>query len=570
MADQPPKARRSSPTSSAFFGVLTCLTVGSVVAFLYFARDVIVPITLAILLSFLLAPVVRRLLRWHFPRVAAVTLTVVIAFVALLGFAAIVVQEISSLAQQLPEYRSNLETKIRSLPAIVPGGGVFGRLASMAEQLGRELKQTETAASMPTGDRSAIGAPSDQLAKPVPVEIQRPEFGSLLIVQSIVGPLLQPLAMAGLVIVFVIMILLEREDLRDRVLRLAGRDLQRTTVAMDDAAQRISRYLSRQLIVNACVGLPIGFGLAIIGIPNAALWGIFAALLRFLPYLGIVIAAGFPIALAVAVAPGWTLLVWVILLFVSTELVVANLLEPWVYAASTGLSSVALIAAATFWTWLWGPIGLLLSTPLTVCLVVLGRHVPQLEFLDVILGNEPVLAPDETFYQRLLANDPEEATGQAEDFAKERSLAEFFDEVSIPSLIRAQNDSDENALSSERRLLIRDGIQAMLEDLSDDAPADASSDRPSDPPVIGGASKIVCVAGRNELDEAAALLLVHLLRSKHPGTIVEALPAEALTSNRYGAALEDSTAICLSLISTRSPVRARYLVRRLNRRAPHA
>jgi predicted PurR-regulated permease PerM len=570
VADQPPKARRSSPTSSAFFGVLTCLTVGSVVAFLYFARDVIVPITLAILLSFLLAPVVRRLLRWHFPRVAAVTLTVVIAFVALLGFAAIVVQEISSLAQQLPEYRSNLETKIRSLPAIVPGGGVFGRLASMAEQLGRELKQTETAASMPTGDRSAIGAPSDQLAKPVPVEIQRPEFGSLLIVQSIVGPLLQPLAMAGLVIVFVIMILLEREDLRDRVLRLAGRDLQRTTVAMDDAAQRISRYLSRQLIVNACVGLPIGFGLAIIGIPNAALWGIFAALLRFLPYLGIVIAAGFPIALAVAVAPGWTLLVWVILLFVSTELVVANLLEPWVYASSTGLSSVALIAAATFWTWLWGPIGLLLSTPLTVCLVVLGRHVPQLEFLDVILGNEPVLAPDETFYQRLLANDPEEATGQAEDFAKERSLAEFFDEVSIPSLIRAQNDSDENALSSERRLLIRDGIQAMLEDLSDDAPADASSDRPSDPPVIGGASKIVCVAGRNELDEAAALLLVHLLRSKHPGTIVEALPAEALTSNRYGAALEDSTAICLSLISTRSPVRARYLVRRLNRRAPHA
>src|SRR6516164_155250 len=205
VADQPPKARRSSPTSSAFFGVLTCLTVGSVVAFLYFARDVIVPITLAILLSFLLAPVVRRLLRWHFPRVAAVTLTVVIAFVALLGFAAIVVQEISSLAQQLPEYRSNLETKIRSLPAIVPGGGVFGRLASMAEQLGRELKQTETAASMPTGDRSAIGAPSDQLAKPVPVEIQRPEFGSLLIVQSIVGPLLQPLAMAGLVIVFVIM-----------------------------------------------------------------------------------------------------------------------------------------------------------------------------------------------------------------------------------------------------------------------------------------------------------------------------------------------------------------------------
>ena len=185
----------------------------------------------------------------------------------------------------------------------------------------------------------------------------------------------------GLVIVFVVMILLEREHLRDRVLRLAGRsDLHRTTVAMDDVARRISRYLSRQLLVNACCGLPIGFGLTLIGIPNAALWGIFAALLRFLPYLGIVIAACFPIALALAVDPGWTLLVWVILLFVGTELAVGNLLEPWVYADSTGLSSVALIAAATFWTWLWGPIGLLLSTPLTVCLVVFGRHVRSSNF----------------------------------------------------------------------------------------------------------------------------------------------------------------------------------------------
>jgi len=371
VADQPPRAYGRS-VSQIPSGLLTVLTIGLVVAFLYFARDVVIPITLAILLSFLLAPAVRWLRRWHLGRVPAVTLTVLIAFLALLGFAAIIVQEVSSLAQQLPEYRSNLEVKIRSLPELVPGGGVFGRLTSMVQELGRELKQTQTQNSMPTSDRPAIGgSPSDQ-TKPVPVEIQRPQFEPLQIVQGIVGPLLQPLAVAGLVIVFVIMILLEREDLRDRLLRLAGRDLHRTTVAMDDAARRISRYLSRQLVVNACCGVPIGFGLAIIGIPNAALWGIFAALLRFLPYLGIVIAAGFPFALALAVDPGWTLLVWVILLFVGIELVVANLLEPWVYAASTGLSSVALIAAATFWTWLWGPIGLLLSTPLTVCLVRSG------------------------------------------------------------------------------------------------------------------------------------------------------------------------------------------------------
>ena len=371
MADQPPRAygRSVSQIPSSF---LTVLTIGLVVAFLYFARDVVIPITLSILLSFLLAPAVRWLRRWHLGRAPAVTLTVLIAFLALLGFAGIIVQEVSSLAEQLPEYRLNLEAKIRSLPELVPGGGVFGRLTSMVRELGLELKQTQTQNSMPTSGRPAIGASPSEPTKPVPVEIRRPEFEPLQIVQGIVGPLLQPLAVTGLVIVFVIMILLEREDLRDRLLRLAGRDLHRTTVAMDDAARRISRYLSRQLVVNACCGVPIGFGLAIIGIPNAALWGIFAALLRFLPYLGIVIAAGFPFALALAVDPGWTLLVWVILLFVGIELVVANLLEPWVYAASTGLSSVALIAAATFWTWLWGPIGLLLSTPLTVCLVRSG------------------------------------------------------------------------------------------------------------------------------------------------------------------------------------------------------
>ena len=567
MAAQPPRAYGRS-VSQIPSGFLTVLTIGLVVAFLYFARDVVIPITLAILLSFLLAPAVRWLRRWHLGRVPAVTLTVLIAFLALLGFAAIIVQEVSSLAQQLPEYRSNLETKIRSLPELVPGGGVFGRLTSMVQELGRELKQTQTQNSMPTSDRPAIGGSPPEPTKPVPVEIQRPQFEPLQIVQGIVGPLLPPLALAGLVIVFVIMILLEREDLRDRLLRLAGRDLHRTTVAMDDAARRISRYLSRQLVVNACCGVPIGFGLAIIGIPNAVLWGIFAALLRFLPYLGIVIAAVFPIALALAVDPGWILLVWVILLFAGTEFVVANLLEPWVYAASTGLSSVALIAAATFWTWLWGPIGLLLSTPLTVCLAVLGRHVPQLEFLEVMLGNEPVLAPDATFYQRLLANDPYEATEQAEEFLRERSPAEFFDTVAIPALIRAQVDSDDGTLSPERRLTIKDGIEAMLEDLSDDAAADTTCEQSSRPAV--SSPGIVCVAGRNELDEAAASLLVHLLRSEPTLRVVEALPAEALTSDRYRSALEDATVICLSLVSTHSPARARYLARRLSRRAPRA
>jgi predicted PurR-regulated permease PerM len=466
MADQfpPPDLHPHPEMPPALFGAMTAVMFVVIIAVLYFASGVFIPIIVAILLSFLLAPAVRWLQRLRIGRVAAVTLAVLVAFLAIFGFGAIVVQEVSSLAQELPSYRYNLETKIRSLPGFVPGGGVIQRASDMLRELRSELTKSETKASAPEGPRDADGTST----KRIPVQIEAPEPGPLQIVQSVVGPLLQPLATTGLVIVFLIMILLEREDLRDRMLRLAGRgDLQRTTEAMDDAAQRISRYLRSQLIVNACCGLPIGIGLTLIGIPNAALWGIMTLVLRFIPYLGIVIAAAFPIALVIAVAPGWSLLVWTALLFVAIETVVSNVVEPWLYGGRTGVSPVALIAAATFWTWLWGPIGLLLSTPMTVCLVVLGRHVPQLQFLDVMLGNEPVLTPEETFYQRMLANDPEEATQQAEEFANERSLAEFFDEVAIPALVRAQADSDRGALLPERRKIFTEGFRTMLEDLAD-------------------------------------------------------------------------------------------------------
>jgi predicted PurR-regulated permease PerM len=392
---------------AGLFGMVAILVAGVVVAVLYVAREVFVPIILAVLLSFLLAPVVRWLRRLQIGRVTSVGLTVLVAFLAIAGFAAVIVGEVSSLAQELPGYSYNLQTKIRSLPGMVPGGSVFRRAAQTLQELGKELASPESRGSAQTGSPSASNTATAQPPEPLPVQLQEPESGPLQIVQAVVGPLLQPMAAAGLVVVFVIMILLEREGLRDRLLRLAGRgDLHRTTEAMNDAAQRISRYLLSQLVVNVSCGLPIGIGLTVIGIPNAALWAILTVLLRFIPYLGIVIAAAFPLTLAVAVAPGWTLLAWTALLFLTVELIVSNLVEPLVYRGTTGLSSVALIAAATFWTWLWGPIGLLLSTPMTVCLVVLGRHVPQLQFLDVILGNEPVLTPDETFYQRILAKIP--------------------------------------------------------------------------------------------------------------------------------------------------------------------
>jgi predicted PurR-regulated permease PerM len=552
------------------FGMMAVLVTATIIAILYFAREVFVPITLAVLLNFLLAPGVRWLRRLGVARVTAVALTVMFAFMAIAGFAAVIVSEVSSLAHQLPEYQYNLDTKIRSFPEMVPGGGILRRATKALRELGKELSRAETQGAAESTP-SATGASEPQPAKPIPVQVVEPEPGPLQIVQSIIGPLLQPMAMGGLVIVFVIMILLEREDLRDRLLRLAGRrDLHRTTEAMNDAAQRISRYLLCQLVVNISCGLPIGLGLTLIGIPNAALWGILVVLLRFIPYLGIVIAAAFPLALAIAVAPDWMLFVWTALLFVGIELVVANLVEPLVYGGTTGLSSVALIAAATFWTWLWGPIGLLLSTPMTVCMVVLGRHVPQLQFLNVMLGSEPVLTPMETFYQRILANDPEEATEQAEEFAKNGSLIEFFDEVAIPALARAQADSDRGVLPLEARATFESAIASMVENLSEDEGATGAPEHAAEPKPEG-LSGIICVAGRNELDEAAALLLGNVLRLERHIDTGAPLSAAALSANTaYLPLFRNASLVCLSLISTSSPARARFLVRRIRRRAPRA
>ncbi len=547
-------------------GVLTFLTLGLVVGALYLAREVLVPFALAVLLSFLLAPAVRWLRHLRAGRVTAVAITVLVAFQIILAFGLIVGREMSLLAPELPEYRLNIEAKLHSLPKAIP----LGRVAAVLHQATLELKRSEQPNPAPAAAPSAAGRTAAEAAKPLPVVVQQPGMTPLEIAETIIGPLLQPLAMAGLVIVLVIFILLEREELRDRLLRLfGGGDLHRTTEAMNEAAHRVSRYLLSQLSINAVEGALLGIGLAVIGIPNAALWGILAMLLRFIPYLGIVIAACFPLALALAVAPGWSLLLWTALLFIATELIVANLVEPRLYAGSTGLSSVAVIGAAVFWTWLWGPIGLLLSTPLTACLLVLGRHVPQLRFLDVILGSEPVLTPDETFYQRLLADDPEEATEQAEAFAKEKSLDAFAEEVAIPVLARAQADSDRGILPAERRATVKEGFAKILENLFEDSVVDFDATAETGESGSTDTRLIMCVAGRNELDEAAAMLLASLLRARgHAAFVFPADSAAALSGQRVS--LRDAAIICLSLISTSSPARARHIVRRLRRRAPRA
>ena len=533
--------------------MLGVLAAAAIVAILYFGRDIFVPLALAVLLSFLLAPAVRWLRR-RIGRVAAVSVVMFAALVPICGLTVVIGHDIAALTPHLPEYRYNVEHKIQSLSDSVPGGDLFRRSVAFLHKLQNQL---------PISPRQAAAKrAAAQPRPPLPVLVEQPSPGPLEIMRRVVGPLLRPLALAGLVLIFTIMMLYDWEDLRDRVFRLAGADdLQRTTQALGDAGQRISRYLSLQLAVNAGYGILAGIGLTVIGISNSALWAVTTAVLRFIPYLGIWIAALLPLSLAIAVAPGWSLFGWTLLLYVMIELIVANLLEPRLYHHNVGLSSVAVIAAAVFWTWLWGPVGLLLSTPLTLCLIVLGQNVPQLQFLDVILGSEPVLAPEQRFYQRLLAGDPEEATLQAEEFAEERSLAEFADEVAIPALAIAQADSDRGALAADGRKALRAGIAAMLENLVDGGEPHAS----------GARGRVVCVAGRNSLDEAAALLLVRLLRERGRVAVDRALSADALSPEADGLpALRRADILCLSLISSGSTLRARYLVRRLRRRAPKA
>lgn len=546
LADQPSfdEPRRS--------GLLAPLVIAAIViAGIYFARPVLEPFALAVLLSLMLAPAVRWLHRLGIGRAPAVFISVVVACVLILGFVAAVGDEAISLVKDLPKYEQNIASKIHLLNDSIPGAGVIGRATRVFHELGQEFGGVATSPAPLAG------------RWPMPVEIVGTGTAPLQVLSDIAGPLLFPVAAAGMVLLFLVMILLKREDLRDRLLRLAGvRDLHRTTAAMNEAAERVSRYLLSQLAVGVCYGVPVGIGLAVIGIPSALLWGMLGVVMRFLPYIGGPLTAVLPCALAIAVAPGWGVFIWTVLLFAAAELVIANVVEPWIYGRTTGLSAVAVVAAAVFWAWLWGIVGLLLATPLTVCIVVIGRYVPHLQFLDILLGNQPVLSPEETFYERLLAHDPEEATEQAEEYARAKSLVAFFDEVAIAALAMAQTDSDRGVLSGHRRAVVAEGFAAILDNLAEDG-ADEAKERDTAAPWIA------CLAGRNELDLAAAWLLQHLLRRR--GCHVRVFSPDAVSAfNLDRLPLQGAAVVCLSLLSSTSAAGARYLVRRIRRRARRA
>src|SRR6478736_3269976 len=570
----PPRVAAPVDQAQLLDRAVTLFALALVVTALYVGRAVFIPIAIAILLSFVLAPLVRLLRRWRVPRVPSVGMVVLLAVAVLGGLGAIIAQQLADFTTELPRYESTITRKIASIKELAAGGGSLERAAAALRNIGGQITEATPGAAPKPGDGGSgpqRAAPQNK-EQPVPVEVRQRDPLSLDRLQSIASTVLEPLATAGIVLVFVIFILFQREDLRDRFIRLAGSgDLQRTTAAMNDAARRLSRYFLFQTLMNATFGTFIAIGLWLIGVPSPFLCGALAALMRFVPYVGAFIAAAVPILLAAAVAPGWAMMLEVAALFAITEPVVGQLIEPLVYGHQTGISPIAVIMSATFWTWLWGPIGLLLATPLTVCLVVLGRHVERLEFLDVLLGDAPALTPVESFYQRMLAADSSEVAEQAEQFIKERPLADYYDEIALEALLMAQVDVRRGALDEQRQARIRETIGELVEDLQTDEAtgthaegeaAKAAEEQPAK-------TSIICIGGRTPLDEAAAALLAHLLQAEADiATRVE--PASAMTPSglvRLDAANAD--AICLSYLDGDvGPAQVRYGVRRLRRRFP--
>jgi methylmalonyl-CoA mutase cobalamin-binding subunit len=402
----------------------------------------------------------------------------------------------------------------------------------------------------------------------------------------------------GVVIIFVIFTLLQREDLRNRLIKLAGsHDLQKTTAALDDAGRRLGRLFLSQLALNATLGLAVGAVLWMIGIPSAVLWGILTGILRFVPYIGTLVAAVFPLALATAVDPGRTSLLWTAATFFLLEPLAAQMIEPHLYGRSTGLSPLAVVMSATFWTALWGPIGLVLATPLTICLVVIGRHVDSLQFLDIMFGNRPALSPPEIFYLRMLAGDPAEAIDKAEEFLKERPLSAYYDEVALKGLKLAQNDIDRKALDALHLERINVAVAELVQefdhhedqttvppvDPTQDAEAGAAVDSVSkdaslDLPVLQkddmssiwrGESPVLCVAGRTDLDRAAATMLAQLLSKHGLRARVEGVVAHS-AANVIRLETSGVAAVCVSVLDSSSPAHMRYTIRRLRRKLPEA
>jgi predicted PurR-regulated permease PerM len=586
----PPVSRwaQVAPAETPSLRSLTTLA-GSVVivAALYFGREVLIPITLAILLSFVLAPL-AGLLRRAIGRIPAVILSVLIAVTIFLALAGVMGVQVAELANDIPRYQTTIRQKVETLRRFTtePLSGLIGTVGREVQKAGKD-----------TAEQATPAAPGDRNTAPLPVEVRQPNPSPLEVAERIISPVWNPLATTAIILIVAVFILLQQEDLRDRLIRLFGsRDLHRTTVAMDDAARRLSRYFLTQLGINAAFGLIIGVGLFLIGIPSPVLWGVLAALLRFVPYVGSLMAGVIPVLLGAAVSPGWSMAIAAAALFLVTEPIMGQIVEPMLYGHSTGLSPVSVVVSAIFWAWLWGPIGLILATPLTLCLVVLGRHIERLEFLDVVLGDRPALTPVENFYQRVLAGDPDEALEQAELLLKERSLSSYYDEVAIKGLRLAATDVLRQVVTPLQLDRIRDALTDLVEGLDEHPDVDpAASETDKDvvgatgaeqrlpkqpapglplpeedarPPEWRSVHPVLCIGGRGPFDGVVVEMFAQLLQKHAIGARL--LSREAVSRALIGSL--DTRGVAMVFIGylerAGSPAELRYVVRRIRSRLP--
>jgi predicted PurR-regulated permease PerM len=537
------------------------------IAVLFYGRQIFIPLALALVLSFLLTPFVGLLEKCHLRRTPAVVLVLAICFVSagVVGWA--VANQLLEITAHIVDYRANLDDKIQSLHA--PDHGVLGQATSTVRELNKELAAApQQAAAARERARDSNAAQSH----PIPVQVAAPPSSFAQDLRELLGPLSGTLETSGAVIIFTAFMLVKREDLRNRLIRLGGQgQLNVMTQALDDASHRLSRYLMLQFLINSSYGALFGLGLYLIGVPHPLLWGTLAALLRFVPYVGTLIAAAFPVAIALAVFPGWAHALLTFGLFLILDLIIVNIVEPWIYGAHTGISSFAILVAAVFWTTLWGPVGLILSTPLTVCLMLIGRYAPQLGFLDVLLGDEPVLSAQEVFYQRLLAMDQDEARRIVETHLQEHSLENLYESVLIPALRLAEEDRHMDALGTRTSEFIYQGTRELIEDLGDrfekeDAEAkivEGESETVRSPtPSVG----VVCLPARDEADELVGMMLSQLLRQSGNG--VHYLPIGTVDDMLEQVSRGNYRIACVSALPPFAVGQARSLCKRLRARFP--
>ena len=557
-------ARPDEIVKSSWMSTLASTAV--VIAALYMAKSLLVPLTLAVLLSFLLMPVCEWLERRRFARIPAVLTTAILGFTMLGIVAWIAVVQMTHLAPKIPEYQNNIQAKLSSVNEYA--AAALSKITKRAVAVGQNSLVPEPAAE-----------PKGTTDLPYSVRVISSPTSPLQLFGGMFGTLLEALGTIGIVIVLVVFFLIRREDLRDRFIHLVGRGhVTVTTQMLEDANARVSRYLSMLFLVNVSFGISVGIGLYLIGVPSAVLWGILAAALRFIPYIGSWIAAAMPIGLSMAISTGWVAPLLTGSLFVVLELFHGNVLEPWLYGKHTGVSAVAILVAAVFWLWLWGPVGLLLATPLTVCLLVIGKHVPQLSFLDILLGNEPVFEPKKRIYQRLVAGDQEEADELLEELLEHRPLVEVYDTVLIPALALAETHWLRGEFNDEKHKFIMESLKEMIQDRIERQQELRIQKKAEDAQQVNDLSgpadlidlprlHILSLPARSEADEIAAMMLAQVLEAGN--CVVQAVSVTSLVSEMVDLVERlAADVVCVSATPPGAMMHARYLCKHLRHRFP--